>query len=79
MTLTLTLTADVEAKLRERAAENGQPPDVYASRVLAEGIGSPRIEELLAPVRKEVADSGMTEAQLMDLGRELLEKVRAER
>jgi hypothetical protein len=79
MTLTLTLTADVEAKLRERAAENGQPPDVYASRVLAEAIASPMIDELLAPVRKEVADSGMTEAQLMDLGRELLEKVRAER
>jgi len=79
MTLSVTLPPEIEAKLRERAAKNGQPLEVYASKILQEAITAPTIDELLAPVRKQVAESGMSEDELMALGQELLKKVRDER
>lgn len=79
MTLSITLPPDVEAKLQERARKEGQSPDLYASKVLSEAITAPTIDELLAPVRNQVAESGMTDEELMALGHELIEKVRAER
>ena len=41
MTLTLTFPPEVEAKLRNRAAANGQPPDVYACSILTEALAAP--------------------------------------
>lgn len=79
MMLNVTLPPELEAKLRARATEQGQSPDSYASKVLAEAIAAPTIDELLAPVRKQVAESGITEEELTALGRELIEKVRSER
>ncbi len=79
MTLSLKISPDVEAKLRERAAASGEPVDVYASKVLAEAVTAPTIDELLAPVRQQVAASRMSEDELMDLGRELLQKTRQEK
>lgn len=78
MTLSLNIPPEVEAKLRERAAASGEPVDVYASKVLAEAVTTPTIDELLAPVREQVAASGMSEDELMALGRELLQKTRQE-
>jgi hypothetical protein len=71
MTLSLNISPDVEAKLRERAAASGEPADVYASKVLAEAVTAPTIDELLAPVRQQVAASRMSEEELMGFGREL--------
>ena len=64
MTLSVSLSAEAEARLRERAAASGQPLDVYASRVLEAAATAPSIDELLAPARRQIADSGMTDAQL---------------
>ena len=79
MTLSLELPASVEARLRERAAASGQPVEVYASRMLADAVSAPTIDEILAPVREDFAKSGMTEQQLMDLGRRELTALRKER
>lgn len=79
MTLSLNLPPDLESKLRERAAHSGQPVDVVAARLLSNAISSEAIDEILAPVRRQVAESAMTESQLMDFGRNLVEKVRRER
>ena len=40
MTLKVPISAEVEAKLREKAAAAGQPLDLYAARVLAESASA---------------------------------------
>ena len=79
MPLNLTIPPHIEARLRERAAASGQPVDVYASDVLVQAVSAPTIDELLAPVREEFARSGLSEQELMDLGRRELEALRAEK
>ena len=58
---------------------SGQAVDAYTSKIVEQAIQAPTLEELLAPVQADFARSGMTEDQLLDLGRELLDKVRAEK
>ena len=64
MTLSLNLPAEIEARLRERAARNGEPVDVYALKVLSDAVTSPSVDELLAEFRRQVADSGMSDSEL---------------
>ena len=64
MTVSISLSPEAEARLRERAAASGQPLDVYASRVLEAAVTAPTIEELLAPARRQIDESGMSDAQL---------------
>lgn len=78
MTLTISIPDDVASRLSERAAASGQAVPDYASQLVTQAVKSPSLEELLAPVQSEFAKSGMTEQQLLDLGRELLRKVRQE-
>ena len=79
MTLSLTLPPDVEAKLRKRAAELQQSPDDYASHVLAQAVNARTVDEILAPFRKQVADSGMSDEELDAFYREQLSAVRREK
>ena len=79
MNVTISLPDDVAAKLRERAIAQGQDIPVYASQLVEQAIKSPTIDEILAPVRKDFAESGMTEAQIMELGRRELDALRAEK
>jgi hypothetical protein len=76
MTLSLNIPPDIEAKLRQRAAVSGEPLDVYAAKVLTEAMSALTIDELLAPVRQEAVASGISEQELMDFGKKLVEKVR---
>ena len=64
MTVSISLSPEAEARLRERAAASGQPLDVYASRVLEAAVTAPTIEELLAPARRQIDESGMSDTQL---------------
>lgn len=64
MTLNISLAPDVEAKLTERASAAGQDVREYATRLLEEAIASPSVEELLAPFRQGVQDSGMSDDDL---------------
>jgi len=79
MTLSLSVGPEVEARLRERANAVGEPVDVYASKVFAEAISDPTIDEILAPVRAEFAKTGMSEQEIMDLGRRELDGLRVEK
>ncbi|MGA2231060.1 MAG: hypothetical protein ABSH22_09190 [Tepidisphaeraceae bacterium] len=79
MTLSVTVPPHIEAKLRERAAADGQPLDVYASKVLADAVTAPTIDEILAPVREDFAKSGVSEEELLNLGRQELKALRAEK
>ena len=77
MNVTISIPDDVATKLHERAAASGQAVPAYASQLVEQAVKSPTLEELLAPVQADFARSGMTGNQFVDLGRDLLDKVRA--
>ena len=75
MILSVPLTPEVEAKLRERAAAAGLDPALYASELLEDIISRPSIDQILAPFRRQIADSGMTDQQLDEFYEELRDEV----
>jgi hypothetical protein len=77
--VTISIPDDVAAKLSERASASGQAVPAYTSKLVEQAVRSPTLEELLAPVQADFARSGMTESQLLDFGRDLVDKVRAEK
>jgi hypothetical protein len=64
MTLVLSVSPSVEAKLRQRAAAEGQDPTTYASKLLEQAVSRPSVDELLAPLREEFAASGTSDEEL---------------
>jgi hypothetical protein len=79
MTLSISLSAEVEARLKERAAGAGEDPTVYASRIIEQAVRKPTLEEILAPVRAEFESTKMTDDQLSDLLEEAKHDGRRER
>lgn len=64
MSISIPLSRDAEAKLRERAKAAGEDITSYAARVLDDALTTPSVDELLVPFRKQVEDSGMTDEKL---------------
>ena len=79
LAITLKVSDSAKQKLTERAAQSGQGLSEYASRVLEESVAKPSIEEILAPFRKQVEESGMTDEELDEFYRAQLEAVRREK
>jgi hypothetical protein len=78
--MTVSLSADAEARLRDKAAAAGETVDVFASRVLenvARGFVS--LRELSGPLGEEFYRSGMTEDELTELLEQEKHALRAER
>lgn len=75
----LRLTQKAKDKLTEQAAESGRPLDEIASELLEQAVTRPTIAELLAPVRADFAGSGMSDEEVMKLGRRELDALRQER
>lgn len=75
----LRLSDEAKEKLAQRAAGKGQNLAEYASQIIEQDAKTPTLDELLAPIQADFARSGMTEAELLDLGRHLLDEIRAER
>ena len=58
--------ADKMRALIEKASESGTTPEEYALRLIVEGL-APRektFDEILAPFRREVKESGVTDDEL---------------
>lgn len=79
MTLSVPLSPEIEAKLRQRAAAAGKDATSLASEIIAEAVSRPTADELLAPARKQVAASGMSDAGLDDFLHGVVKDVRAEK
>ena len=90
MTITISLPPEVEGKLCRRAAESGLTPDAYARKLLEEALNGgggavlPRhpaaaLDEILAPFRRDVEESGLTDEELRDFFTEVRDEVRADR
>ena len=68
MTITVDLSATTERKLRERAAQVGQDVTALARELIERGVESKvSLDEILAPFRRQVAESGMTDDELAAL------------
>jgi hypothetical protein len=76
--LQIPLSPDTEETLRDRAKANGQDVSSYAARLLQEALSTPSVDDLLAPFRKQVEESGITDEELHQLGEELRREVRYE-
>lgn len=73
--LQIVLPADTENVLRERARANGEDASAYAARLIKDALSTPSVDELLAPFRKQVEQSGITDEQLDQLGETLRDEV----
>jgi len=80
MTLNIELNPDLEAKLRSRAAAAGKDPEAFALEAVAEKLSRQEtFDEILAPLRREVRESGMSETELNSLLESALAESRRER
>jgi hypothetical protein len=73
--LQIPLPPDVEARLRERAKARGEDVSALAARLLEDALSTATVDELLAPFRRQVAESGITDDELDRLGEELRDEV----
>jgi hypothetical protein len=89
MTITISLPPETEEKLLKRAAESGVAADALARALLEQALngghavasGQPgaTLDKVLAPFRKEVEDSGMTDEEVKEFFTEMRDEVRSEK
>jgi len=63
----ISISSTAEHRLHQRADEAGIAPEILAARMLEAQLMKPSIDEVLAPLRSEVAASGMSEDELGNL------------
>lgn len=80
MTITIRLSSDEECRLSERASQNGQDVVEYIRRLIEKDIQTTAtLDEILAPVRKQFEESGMSDDDLDALVDEVREEIWQER
>ncbi len=77
--VTLRLSERARAKLAEQAANSGQDISAVASDLIEHAVTRPSIAEIMAPVRQQVAESGMSVEELDDFLRGELEAHRRDK
>jgi hypothetical protein len=77
MTITIRLSDDEQRRLAERAARNGRDVADYVHLLIERDIQEPAaaVDQALAPFRREVEESGMTDDELGDFIEEVREEV----
>ena len=77
MSITIDLNPEEERQLSERAARNGEDVGNFIRGLIAREIQSPAtsLDEVLAPVRRQFEESGMTDAELATLVEEVREDI----
>lgn len=75
----LRLSDRAQAKLAEQAARNGQDIAAAASDLIEQAVAQPSVDELLAPFRKQVSESGMSSDELDAFFRQELDAHRREK
>ena len=65
MTMTLTMSPETQRKLVERATRAGQDVETVACELIERSLNSePTLDDILAPFRRQVAVSGLSESEL---------------
>jgi hypothetical protein len=75
MTITISLTPDQEKRLAERAARAGQEVAAYVHQLIDHDIQAENLDAILAPVRRNFEQSGMTDEDLAALVEEVREDI----
>ena len=76
MDITISLPPEEEKQLLERASASGEDVTAYIYRLLKRHVKGPvALAALLEPVRREFADSGMSEDELDSLVEEAREEI----
>lgn len=75
MTITIDLRPDQERRLAERAARAGQDIADYVHRLIDRDIDAEGLDAILAPVRRNFEESGMTDDDLAALVEEVREDI----
>jgi hypothetical protein len=71
MTITINLRPEQERRLAERAAGAGQDVAAYVHRLIDRDIDAESLDAILAPVRRNFDESGMTDDDLAALVEEV--------
>ena len=79
MPVTLKLSELARSKLMEEAARSGQDVAAVASDLIEHAVAVSSIDEIMEPVRKQIAESGMTGEEFDELLRNEIQAVRTER
>jgi hypothetical protein len=79
LAMKLRLSRQAREKLVRRATESGQDVAVVASDLIERAVTQPTVDEVLAPFRKQVADSGMSDEELTAFFEDVREKAFQER
>lgn len=64
MSLEISLSPDAETRLKQRASAAGKDPSAYAAELIEQVVNRPSLDEILAPFRTQVDQSGMSDEQL---------------
>lgn len=80
MTITVDLPAETERKLRERAAQTGRDVAAVARELIERAVRAEAgLDEILAPFRRQVAESGISDDELTALLGEARDEARRAR
>jgi hypothetical protein len=77
MTVTISIPDEIATKLRERASASGEAIPEYTSRLVEQAVKALTLEDLLAPVQRDFARTGMTDVECLEFGQNLIDKVPA--
>jgi len=75
----LRISEKARVKLTEQAAHKGQDLSAAISELVEQAVKRPSVAQIMAPVRKQAARSGMNERELDDFLRRQLEDHRREK
>jgi hypothetical protein len=66
MVLSIDITPQTEARLREQARAAGKDVGAYVSELVERAAAQSSLDQLLAPLREHFAASGTSDVQLID-------------
>jgi hypothetical protein len=75
MTITISLSPEQEKRIAERAAQAGQEVAAYIHQLIDHDIQAESLDAILAPVRRNFEQSGMTDEDLAALVEEVREDI----
>ena len=80
MTVILELKPEIEEALQKKARDNGFEVNVYLEKLIEKDIDRAKtLDEILAPFRREVEESGITDDELDALVEETREEIYQEK
>jgi hypothetical protein len=78
MVLSIEIAPQTETRLRQQAEAAGKDVQTYVSQLVEQAAAKPCIDEILAPLRKQFAQMGVSDDQLIDDITEAQAQYRAE-